>query len=370
MYIVLSGAKKNAGDFLITARAIALLRHVHPDHEFTILPGWESLEPHIETLRGARAVIIPGGPGYQRSLYPDVYKLLSPLSRIPVPIVPLGVGWKAFPGDDVSARHYAFTDAALEALWLMAERGPGLGCRDVQTLQILHRVGLPGVLTGCPVWYDLKHLNVARAAPEKLERIAYTPPQMPFYREQSLAVARFLRARFPQAMLFGAFHRGIDESDGQISPGAVSHNGIIARELTGLGFEIVNVSGGVEKLDFYDGCDLHVGYRVHAHIFFASHRLPSVLLHEDGRGRAQTETLGTPGLDAFSRPLWSRILAEASFRGRRPQAVGIEPAPDVVERLDGLLRGEQESGFARARRAGLFIDRQFDVMRRFIEALP
>lgn len=370
MYVVLTGAKKNAGDFLITARALALLAELRPDRRVVTLPGWEPLDAHLPTLAQARAVIIPGGPGYQRNLHPGVYPLTTPLSRLPVPIIPLGLGWKAFPGDDVSARHYEFSESSLAALQRMAEEGPGLGCRDMQTLEILHRFGLPGVLTGCPAWYDLDHLGKPPQPTTQLSRIAFTPPELPFYREQSLAVARMLRERFPKATLIASFHRGIDEPDAQLARASANNNRAIADALVKLGYELANLSSGLDKLDLYDGCDLHVGYRVHAHIFCTSHRRPSVLLHEDGRGRAQTATLGTPGLDGFHRPVWSRMLAEAHALGRRPHSVGIEAAQDLPKRLDALLEAEQGRGFARTASAALFIDRQFEVMRRFVEALP
>ena len=252
----------------------------------------------------------------------------------------------------------------------MAERGPGLGCRDAQTLAILQRFGLPAVLTGCPAWYDLEHLGRPLAPPAQLERIAFTPPELPFFREQSLAVARMLRQRFPHAKLIAAFHRGIDEVDAHLTRASATNNRMIADALTGLGYELANLSGDLARFDLYDTCDLHVGYRVHAHIFCTSHRRPSILLHEDGRGRAQTESLGTAGLDAHHRPTWSRLLAGVSVLGRRPHSVGIEPASDLAERLDELLREEQARGFPRSASAAQLIDRQFEVMRGFIEALP
>jgi hypothetical protein len=48
MYTVLSGAKKNIGDFLITERAKKLLRKHKPEHELFQLPHWESLENNID----------------------------------------------------------------------------------------------------------------------------------------------------------------------------------------------------------------------------------------------------------------------------------------------------------------------------------
>ena len=100
MYICLTGAKKNIGDFFITDRAIKLLKYFKPDEEFKILPHWETLEDNLDLVNGSKGIIILGGPGYQPQMYPKIYKLTNPLEKIQVPIIPLGLGWKGFPGDD------------------------------------------------------------------------------------------------------------------------------------------------------------------------------------------------------------------------------------------------------------------------------
>ena len=46
--------------------------------------------------------------------------------------------------------------------------------------------------------------------------------------------------------------------------------------------EVIDVSYDEKKIDMYLDFDLHIGYRVHAHIYFLSKSKPSILLHEDG----------------------------------------------------------------------------------------
>jgi hypothetical protein len=75
-YVVLHGAKKNVGDFLIRDRAKRLLAHFRPDRELVELPRWQSLEGHRDRLSGARAIVGMGGPAIVENLYPGVYRLL------------------------------------------------------------------------------------------------------------------------------------------------------------------------------------------------------------------------------------------------------------------------------------------------------
>jgi hypothetical protein len=64
------------------------------------------------------------------------------------------------------------------------------------------------------------------------------------------------------------------------------------------GFQTINAAGSTRKLNLYDQCDLHVGYRVHAHLDFLSRRKASLLLQEDARGVGQSLTLGTDDVNA------------------------------------------------------------------------
>ena len=130
MYLLLSGAKTNLGDFLITERARALLAELRPDREVRVRPGWEPLDPASDEVREARAIVIAGGPGYQPRLHPRVYPLTERLDDLPCPVVPLGLGWKGRAGDAFALDHYRFSPASLEALRWMSAHTPALGCRD------------------------------------------------------------------------------------------------------------------------------------------------------------------------------------------------------------------------------------------------
>ena len=91
-FITLTGAKKNAGDFLITERALKLLNYVAPEFEYRVRASWNELHD-IDEVNNSKGIIVLGGPGYGMNIYPGVYKLRKDLNDIQVPVYILGSGW-------------------------------------------------------------------------------------------------------------------------------------------------------------------------------------------------------------------------------------------------------------------------------------
>lgn len=373
MYTVLSGAKKNAGDFLITERAEELLRRFRPEHELSRLPSWESLEPHLEQVNASTAVIILGGPGLQRDMYPRVYRLTEDLARIRVPIILMGSGWKVFPGDAVSQRQFTFSKPSLDALRKMSAGAEYLGCRDWLSVQVLRKAGIDNALmTGCPVWYDLSSLGRPMQRPPQVKHLIYTPAQQPFFREPSLAIARMLAELFPNARRVCAFHRGIGVKDQFTTSAEPANNLTIANEAARLGFEVVDVSGSASADGDYANCDLHVGFRLHAHLSALSKRVCSVLLHEDSRGIGASQTLNVRGIDAFERtPVGALDLRVARLtRLAERRLGGLRPAQQCAEHVRAYLSHLLDTDFASYAGVGAVIDAHFEQMQRFLRGLP
>ncbi|EAO7496473.1 hypothetical protein AKL48_25425, partial [Salmonella enterica] len=93
MYTLLYGAKKNVGDFLILDRAIKLLKEHKPSEELHLVKRWLPIDEHLEVINKSKAIILCGGPAYQKDFYPGIYPLTKNLIDIKVPIVPFGLGW-------------------------------------------------------------------------------------------------------------------------------------------------------------------------------------------------------------------------------------------------------------------------------------
>jgi hypothetical protein len=373
-YVLLSGARRNVGDFLITERAVALLRRLRPDRELRVVPAWEPLDPRSALLRDAKAVLIAGGPGFQPAMVPDVYPLAERLDDLPCPVIPLGVGWKGRAGDANAIRTYAFSERSRAALRWMAERAPALGCRDGLTEEVLRRHGIGNTaMVGCPVWYDLASLGKALQPPGTVERVVFTPAQLHVLRDQSVEVARRIAELLPRAEKIASFHRGIDAGGAWMPRADAENNRALASELDALGFDVVDVSGDTAKIRFYDECTLHVGYRVHAHLYFSSRRKPSLLLEEDGRGAGASRALGLRGVPAFRRAGPGRLLGRLRDRLARRESDARGPyrvdaaAPAA---LAHMLRNDLDTSFARFARLGAAIDLGFARMQAFLRDLP
>lgn len=374
MYIVLTGDKKNIGDFLITERCGQLLKHHRPEHELIQLPHWKSLEEHIDLVNESSAIIINGGPGFQPHFYPGIYKLMPNLKDIEVPIIPMGLGWKGVPGDYLTLKNYRFSQKSMNALNRISNEVELISCRDYLTKEALKRNGINNVsMTGCPVWYDLDSIGKNIERPKEIKKLVFTPAQDHVFRLQSIKILKMLKGMFPDSELYCSFHRGI-EADEFTSKADEKNNMAIKREADELGYNVVDASYNLDKIKFYDGCDLHVGYRVHAHLYFLSKRKTSILLHEDGRGRGVSESLNLMGIDAFERTSVGHIadrLNVPKVSGALKTMFGdIRPNKYAIEMLEDYITEELTTNFARSSGVDKIIDAHYEVMKKFIKSLP
>jgi len=92
-YVLLTGSKNNAGDYLIKSRAKDLLSAWRPDREFVDMNGWEPLSDEaLDIVNGSEALVLTGGPAINTKMRPLVYALRDNLDEITVPITTFGVG--------------------------------------------------------------------------------------------------------------------------------------------------------------------------------------------------------------------------------------------------------------------------------------
>lgn len=366
-FVTLTGSKRNAGDHLIRHRAHALLRWLRPDRDIVDVDGWRPLaDADLEKVNAARALILCGGPALQRRMVPKIYNL-PPLDRIKVPIVSLGLGWKSKNGAWRDTARYPFDPRSAELLERLDASGAGSSVRDYHSLAVLERRGLRNFTnTGCPALYERATLEPAEApGPAPFGE----PASIGFslgvaHREsrsmaaQSRALLQALRRRWPRAALTVAFHHPPADWPGDAR---------FAAWLDAEGIRHEDISGSHERLmAFYRDCDLHVGYRVHAHIYRTSLNRPSVLITEDGRGRAQQAMLGGTVLDGYD----SASRGWATSLGRR---VGLadpfRATPDLDHQLLALL--DHPAWFQGAREAAWdSVRRHFALMREFLGRLP
>jgi hypothetical protein len=295
MIVTVRGAYANAGDHVIGRRAHALLAR-HVDDDIQSIDRRAITDESYELMNRARVVLLTGGPAYQRRIHPNIYPI--DLDRVNVPVVPFGLGWKdRAEGDPAS---FQFTPESLEFVRRIHEDQSVLSsARCIQTAELLAHNGVDNVLmTGCPVWYDEARLDEDYRFPAKVRRLVITAPAKP--QGDTLALARHLARRFPDAERYLAFQAGYRAPSRLVT--ARRYVGMTAAKRWG--FTPISFEGdATAMMDFHAGMDLHVGYRVHAHLYSLSQRVTSVLFAEDSRAVGQAAATGGQA-----------VLATASIR--------------------------------------------------------
>ena len=294
MIVTLTGAYKNAGDHLIGWRARELLRS-HVDAEVVNVDRKAITPEHYELFNRARAVLLTGGPAYQRNLYPGIYPL--DLDRISVPVIPYGLGWRDRLG--AQPEDFEFEPAALGFLQsIHADKTRFSSARCPITLRLLQANGVENAaMTGCPAWYDEAKLDLDYQWPNEIKRIVFTAPANKI--SDTAPLLRWLRRRFPKASISLVFQAGLKSSHSKRGAEFTRWNFALAAQSGLVGIRTIDTSGSDKKLrDLLSSADLHIGYRVHSHLFCVSQRIASILIAEDTRGEGQNEALNLPAITA------------------------------------------------------------------------
>lgn len=305
MIVLLSGQIKNIGDFLITDRAQKLFKEF-VDEEIIILDRTKKLDNHLDVINKSKLVVLCGGPAYAPDIYKGIYPLVDDLSKIKVPVIPFGLGWCGRPFNN--PLEFKFNSESQQFLENVHGSINSSSCRDEITESILNHNGLKNVtMTGCPVWYDLESIGKDfQSGP--FNRIVFTTPASIRWIFQNNKLLRLTKKTFPDAEIVMTFHRGIlpdKHTSLKTSLGYIVM--CLLAKLISTKIKIQDVSFNLDKIDFYKECDFHIGYRVHAHLYFLSKRLPSILINEDGRGVGMVTSLKMETLNVNDKSLFNKV---------------------------------------------------------------
>src|SRR5690554_3011288 len=174
-YVILTGGKNNAGDFLIKHRAKKLLTELRPDRELKDFNAWETIEGgKLEIVNNSKALLLTGGPALNKNMYPGIYKLNINLDEIKVPIIPFGIGWHSETGEWQDIKSYELSETTKNLLLKINDNNFSKSVRDYHSLHILQNNGVDNVLmTGCPALYESNHIK-AKVNLDKLKKINFS----------------------------------------------------------------------------------------------------------------------------------------------------------------------------------------------------
>ena len=376
-YVILTGGKNNAGDYLIKKSAKSLLQWLKPERKIIDLNGWEKLsDSDLNIINESRALIMVGGPALQNRMYPKVYALRPNLDEIESPMITMGIGWYSQKGNWANTHTYKLDSNSLKLIEKIEHSGYLSSVRDYHTLNTLHAFGFKNFLmTGCPALYSKEHLKTAPHDKYEIKKIGYslgvsmkTSDKM-FRQMQNVLL--MIKETFSDAKVDVVFHHSPTEKYLNTHGASKALYNVQKKYLSWLeqnGFEYIDISGSAENLiEYYSNVDLHIGYRVHAHIFMSSLSKPSVLISEDGRGKALEKVIGGMIFNAYedvNDSFFVKVLHKLSIKYDN-----YKDNPYLIKDMRNGIMYEMNRGvkFSQPR---VEIDRHFGIMKKFIKQLP
>ena len=300
-FALLDGAYKNAGDFLIARRSKELLKQVFPNCEILEYKRNKSLQKELADINTTDCIILGGGPAYGIDMYPGLIKLVENLDDIKPPIISLGLGWWGQSPSFKEIEHHAFNASSMKLLQKMSEVYP-LSCRDWESFHVLKNAGFNAVMTGCVAWYNAEFVNekILKYNNVKWDTICVSDPAFVRNYELAIKLVDFIKRRYPEKKIKFIFHRGMGEEDKYTCAKIAQKQMELKMKLEDRGIQCENIAFDSEGFHIYDNCFLHIGFRVHAHIYNLSIRQKSLLIEEDSRGAGVNQALGIPGGKAYN----------------------------------------------------------------------
>lgn len=376
-YVILTGSKNNAGDYLIKYRAKQLFEKERPDRQIIDMNGWEFLDKEkLEIVNNAEALILMGGPALQYDMWPGVYRLTDDLNDIKVPIIMMGLGWFSQQGSWEHTYNYKLSEKTHKLIERIQNSGYLSSVRDYHTLNTLWSHGVDNVLmTGCPAYYDHNFLwkEVSKPLIEKVGfslgvSFVHSPSMERLMKDNIMRTKQY----FKDAEFTVVFHHSLDPSvylnthssnKKHLDRHQEFKNWLIKENIL-----YKDISGSAENLiNFYSQIDLHIGYRVHAHIFMNSIARCSILLTEDGRGKATKNVIGGIVLDGvlnFKENLVSKVGSKLKLIDR--YLANYNLSNELIDNLNY----EKLINYYRIEESRARIDSNFSQMCRFIGQLP
>lgn len=348
-YLVLHRARNNFGDFLIFDRGLKLINHLKKDCETIIADAGVALDKQLTTdeLASLDAIIIPGGPGIRADAYPGVYPLSPLVFKQGIPVYFLGAGSKIYPYDSRNER-VKFPVQVIDFFKYVSQFAP-IGVRDHITMRVLEDAGIKSVVNGCPAWYSLSHLDNNYTFSNEIKQIVFSVPAGSQFVIPFLNIVEKFRRNMPEISCVISFNQGLSFEQSSLES---LKNQYILEQTKQMKCEICDMSGSCQNTGTYDASTLHIGYRVHTHIYFLSKGKPSFLIAEDSRGAGVLETLGNFGFttqltnSGFQYSIYNRLKTKLAYRQPTFRIdMRIARVPDIADKVYSLVNSEANRNF-------------------------
>lgn len=300
--LLLSRPVVNAGDFLFAEKSYEALRIINTENE--IVRGHISENYDSDFLNSFHTIVAAGGPIYDnRFLNEEAFPALKQLDKISSEFFILAGGWYGRTDELDLMTKFRFNEATLNCMKKAIKNGRGaFSCRGDISAFVLKQNGFcNNYMVGCSAWYDYEFLNNLKPRYDgNVDRIIISDQGITKdssawdWKFKSLEnTIKVIKKVFPKSEILFSFNGGID----------TRYSGVYNRKVVGLlesyGINYKDISGSVEGFKLYDKIDLHVGFRMHSHIYCMSRRIPSILISEDARGAECNISMGLPDIKDY-----------------------------------------------------------------------
>lgn len=298
----------NGGDYLIFDRMGKAVQKAYPEAVLTWnLKNDDQFD--VEELNQYDAVITGGGGAQFSEAHIKTSFLYQHFEELTVPIHYMGTGLYGADGSDETIYDYRYSDDIVKYFRKVIERGGQVASRDWTVDTILRNNGIEDVImAGCPAWYDLELLDndglsvhkKRHFIREQVRKIAVSNHGLTknskdhaVKQEQIENLILFLQKIFPDAKMQLTFN------DGYMTKYSRDYNLALQEWAQTNGVTCIDLSNDAGKFAALDETDLHIGFRVHTHLYCTSKKIPSLLIEEDIRGYGMNETLHLPHITAY-----------------------------------------------------------------------
>lgn len=345
---LLHGAENNAGDFLIRNRSRTLIMHYYPDCELKeYYRNCRFPDTVLEEINKNDIAILAGGPACFNGFLP----VMEYVMKLRIPLFALGLGWFGFDENPITVYNFKFNPEMIHGLKRIEMHSGTIGCRDYNTMHVLRNCGVKKVImTGCPAWYNLDKIGQTHYEGPTLKeckKVCISDCGDANHLQSLLEVLVMARDFFgPDKSIYFVTHK----------PDAQPYLGAISDFLEESQIKHVDISGSGDGFKVYDDCDIHIGFRVHAHIYMLSERKLSILVEEDARGGGVNSALGLPNIRAFESTINNNYLQHItnSF---------------LVRELQDYLFDLHESNYIQMDQAYMMMKRYFKNMETHIKSI-
>ncbi len=278
-----SHGSKNIGDRLIEESTKKILYDVLGVSDFHTI--WREDIKNNVSLINQSSIMVFACLAIRNDMFPRIYSMPESISDITIPLLVISAGTSLSHSEIVSCElgsDASFDKATISGIRAIRSKSIGFSCRGEVTFNVLNQMQINDIaMIGDVAFYEPRFDEQRFKKINSIRKIAVSTPHYPkIYKEHFFDLLFSLRQEFPKSEIHVIVHGTSDW--------------LFSKNLEKFNCEIHDIyMKDLDSLDIYSEMDIHIGYRIHAHVSALKRRIPSYLFAIDGRGVDYCRTLRT-----------------------------------------------------------------------------